>query len=151
MDSSNTTWFTAIIITAGIATIGWIVSKMFELAVRLRSHIYFTQERLIFFARQIHSPGVMKEELIREADKELRGLASSLRAAADAVLFYGFWAIIKIIPPKKDVKKASGLLIRLHNSLDSVTNEMTDRRAENNRKDYDEVGRLLKIDLSSSP
>lgn len=151
INNNDTTWLVAIMITAGIAAIGWGIAKVFEFAVHLRSRIYFTQERLIFFARQIHSPGVMREDLIREADRELRGLASSIRAAADAVLFYRVWSFLKIILPKNDVKKASKLLIRLHNSLGPVTNELTDNIADGNRKDYEEIGKLLKIDLNSSP
>ena len=149
MGSNDTHWLVAIITTAGIASIGWIVSKVFELTIQLRSKIYLTQEKLIFYARQIHSPGVMKEELIREADRALRGQASSIRAAADAVLVYRFWSLVGIIPPKSDVLKASSLLIGLHNSLEPLGTELPAEIAERNRKSYDKIGKLLKIDLRS--
>jgi hypothetical protein len=148
--NNDTHWFLAIVITAGIASIGWMVSKMFELAIRLRSEIHLVQERLIFFARQIHSPSVMKKELIREADRELRGLAASVRAAADAVLLYSVFSGLGIVPPKADVKEASALLIRLHNSLEPLGTELPEDVGKRNREDYDEVGKLLKIDLSTS-
>lgn len=150
MRASDTTWLLAIIATTVIAALGWIMAKIFELAIHLRAQIYFVQERLIYFARQIHSPDVMREDLIREADRELRGLASSIRAGADAVLFYKLFSYLSIIPPKKNVKEASGLLIGLHNSLESVTIELDDKRADTNRKSYKKVGELLGIDLSTS-
>ena len=100
---TDTNWLIALVLTTVIASIGWIISKLFEVALNLRTKVYLVQENLIYFARQISSPGSMKPELIKVADIELRRLASSIRSAADTVLLYRLWCLLRIIPPKDNV------------------------------------------------
>lgn len=88
----------------------------------------------------------MKEEKIRLAEDELRRLSTSLRASSDAVLVYSVFRLI--LPPKSNVKEACRLLIRLHNSLRPLGNELPEDVGEQNRKDFNNIGKLLNIKLS---
>ena len=84
-------------------------------------------------------PNVPKERY-EKVFEELRSVTARLRADANAIFAYDFFAEAGLIPPHKDLVEASGNLIRISNQLgfnDSV--QMRD--------DLKAVQTLLKIDI----
>ena len=143
--NSDSNWYKAIIFTAFVSLVGFVLSKIINFALRLREKIYEVQDQLIYYSREITAPGVMKEEKIRQAEDELRRLSTSLRAAADAVILYPIFK--PILPPKGNIKEACRLLIGLHNSLRPLRDELTQEIGSQNRKNYLKIGSLLGISL----
>jgi len=73
---------------------------------------------LIYHAQWHANPG--KDDLNGQrsaAADDLRRISCDLLAVSHAVPVYRFWAIIRVIPPWKNVRNAHGQLIFLSNSM----------------------------------
>ena len=86
---------------------------------RLRSLIGEITDSLIFYANVYSNPppNIAMGGLYLQAHDILRRHASQLRARADAIPWYNFWASMKLIREKKEVDEASTELISLSNSV----------------------------------
>lgn len=58
-------------------------------------------------------------EYSRNARQVFRHLAGQLASSANAIPFHNFWAIVRLLPPEQDVKKATNCLIGMANSMHS--------------------------------
>lgn len=91
-----------------------------------------------YYANTYASPGRVREELALEAAKELRKVASELRANLRVVRSYWAFRLVGQLPPKDDVNAIAGYLIGLSN----VSKEEDTRKAWS---EADELKRLLGV------
>jgi len=88
---------------------------------------------LVFYANVYQSPGRTRAEMMDEASRLLRRLASSLRVHAFSIPCRGvFWRL----PSSEDLRTASSALISLSNGIHQGN-------SRDNQRDVDEINKLL--------
>lgn len=81
-----------------------------------------------FYANVEGNSGLSDKEYVKEVSQTLRKQASQLRATAWTIRLYWLWQLLRIIPKKKNVIKASEQLIGWSNSL--FRDSTNDRKEE---------------------
>lgn len=95
----------------------WISRIMLEPVMQVRRAIGRVDYVLIMFANIYANPGVASKNDSERAYDELRGSSGELRAAARGAVWYGLFAVLRLVPRKGKLEDAGRLLIRLANSV----------------------------------
>ncbi len=93
---------------------------------------------LVYYAQWYANPGHGKPEELAAASDTIRRYASQLQATTNAIRFYGLFELFRLAPKRDAVDEAIGNLIRISNSIHTGN-------GRENRKDADDVKRLLFI------
>jgi hypothetical protein len=95
---------------------------------------------LLYYGNVLCSlPRSIESDRLNEAFDTVRKLSSRLRACSMVIPCYGLMAFLGLVPSRKNLSEASGLLIGISNSRDQVELTVV-------YKDMREVGRLLGIE-----
>ena len=101
-----------------IFVIGQVLLKIFiEPVQELLRALGQVKYCMIFYANIFCNPGVAEPAKMNQTVDELRLSASKLQGAIHIVRFYRLWALLKIIPSKKNLDQVSSELIGLSNSI----------------------------------
>lgn len=97
---------------------------------------------LILYANRYSNVQSCEKAELLEPHEAFRRLSGQLVASAYAIPWYGLWARVRLVPPRKDVQEAAGHLIGLSNGcLDG-----SERSCENNDKRRRSLERLLRLE-----
>ncbi len=107
----------------------------------LRSCIGEICDSLIYYANIYSNAGLANHTSLREAEEKLRQQATLIMAKAHLILWYGFFASIKLIPHKQNIKNAHRNLIGLANGVYNESN------TEGNKKRKNEVIKSLNLNI----
>lgn len=84
---------------------------------KLRGEIAYS---LTFYSNVYGNASVIEKDIVNNASNTLRGQASHLRASVCTIRWYWLWQLLRIVPKRKNVIKASTNLIGLSNSMHPV-------------------------------
>lgn len=84
---------------------------------QLRQVIGEIAETLIFYANQYCSPGTGTKKAMDEASENIRKKASLLKSGARIIRGYRLFSLLRLLPKRSNVEKASGELMGLSNSI----------------------------------
>ena len=93
---------------------------------------------LIYYAPWYANPGCGKPEELAAASDTIRRYASQLQSTTNAIRFYGLFELCRLLPKRAAVYEAIDNLIRISNSIYSGN-------GRENRKDADDIKRLLSV------
>jgi hypothetical protein len=87
---------------------------------------------LTFYANIFGNADLHDKNMLIEVKTTLRTQASNLRASAWTIRGYWFWQLLRVVPQKRDVIRASENLIGLSNSVfdKEYRNSIDDRQGE---------------------
>jgi hypothetical protein len=130
----------------GVATFatGQIVVKLFDPIFELRALFGEIARDLLLYEN--------RDDKIAEPQKRLlifRSLAAGLHEKVQKVVWYPLFSLVKIVPPKNDVRQASMLLVSLSNSQVADKDEL--REVYRPWQTRNEINELLRLRLPKQP
>ena len=131
----------------------FILKSIIEPIQELKKEIAVILGDLIFYANIYSNPGTAEKEVIDKASNVLRKYSSELIAKSSIIPFYNLWYYLRLVPSYKDIENVSSNLIGLSNSLYSSPSKAVSNVdiSENNRKNSDEIQKLLTSYYSKIP
>jgi len=110
--------FATVISGVLIFVLGQLLLKLvIEPIQELKKEIALTLDSLIFHKDKISNPNANLKKDILEVSSILRKHSSNLEAKSSIIPLYDCWYKLRILPSKKNIKKATNKLIGLSNSL----------------------------------
>ncbi|SFP85392.1 hypothetical protein [Hydrogenimonas thermophila] len=140
--------FATVISGVLIFVLGQLLLKLVvEPLQELKKEIALTLDSLFFYKYKISSPNANLEKDIFEVSSILRKHSSNLEVKSSIIPFYNCWYKLRILPSKKNIKKATNKLIGISNSLSPNNNN---NNGIENSFQVKEVKTLLRTSSKSS-
>jgi hypothetical protein len=129
-----------VLIGAATFAVGQIIVKLCDPIFELRALFgEIARDMLLYANRDDKIAGPKKRLLI------FRSLSGALHEKVQKVVWYPVFSLFKILPAKKDVRKAAGLLISLSNSQIATDEELLGYQPWNT---MNFISKLLKLKLT---
>ena len=136
-----------IIIAAIGATFTYVITKFILDNILEQKKIINDISYYLTFYANIYCASIVNDELIQPVSDKFRELSARLSSTITIIPRYKWLEFFKFVLKTDDIKKASGLLMRISNSIGPAAGEKTNYHAEKNEEDAEEVVILLKIKI----
>jgi len=128
-----------------VGTIVYVITKFYLDNIlqqwKLRASIAFN---LTFYAN-IYCASIVNDDLIQPVSDKFRELSARLSSTITIIPGYKWFELVHFVIKSEDIKKAARLLMSISNSIRPAAGETKNYNAEENKKNAEEVEKLLKI------